>query len=229
MVDHFKSLISFKLEDVSHYVKYLSFKMVRIMEQFLYIEYEQCINLMKYYDERYQSLVKFGAGLSSAVPSLFLAVFQIGNGLEKYLWEFTAIISGVTVLGLLSIYTVIVQTRLYFIYPARQINSIRSYALESRNLNFANQMYLNSSFSAFKWFSSHTLLNVFIALQIGIFSSLMVYSLFSICLNYKHNIYISTAFGFFLSMTVFAIGAYYLHFKSKKHPDISIHGQKEGK
>lgn len=193
------------------------------MDEFLKIEYEQCLSLIKYYDERHQSLVKFCAGLSSAVPSLLLAIFQLGGQAATHFWEFTALISGVTALGLLAIFTVLVQTRLYFIYPARQVNAIRRIGLGSQTEFSNNQMYLDTTFSAFKWSSSHTLLNAFVTLQIGAFSSLLVYSLFVGSTTQGCVIFVASGVGLFISALVFGSSAWYLHTKSKRHPDESIH------
>lgn len=195
------------------------------MDEFLKIEYEQCLSLIKYYDERHQSLVKFSAGLSSAVPSLLLAIFQLGGQAATHFWEFTALISGVTALGLLSIFTVLVQTRLYFIYPARQVNAIRRVGLDSQTEFSDNQMYLDTTFSAFKWSSSHTLLNAFVALQIGAFSSLLTYSFYVGSLTQGCIIFVTSGVGLFVSVLVFGSSAWYLHTKSKKNPDESIHGR----
>ncbi|WP_303903588.1 hypothetical protein [Thiohalomonas denitrificans] len=195
------------------------------MNEFLKIEYEQCLSLIKYYDERHQSLVKFCAGLSSAVPSLLLTIFQLGDQAATHFWEFTALISGVTTLGLLSVYTVLVQTRLYFIYPVRQVNAIRRVGLDSQTEFTNNQMYLNTTFSAFKWSSSHTLLNGFVALQIGAFSSLSTYSLYADSTKPDCAVITAAGIGLFLSLLVFGISAWYLHAKSKQSPDKSIHGR----
>lgn len=198
------------------------------MDEFLKIEYEQCLNLIKYYDERHHSLVKYCAGLSSAVPSLLLAIYQLGGQAAIHFWEFTALIAGVTSLGLLALFTVLVQTRLYFIYPVRQVNAIRRVGLGSQTVFSNNQMYLDTNFNAFKWTSSHTLLNVFVALQIGAFVSLLIYS---ICVNsHGEGRSIPAAWiGLVTSILVFGASAWYLHTKSKQHPDKSIHGRQEEK
>lgn len=197
------------------------------MDEFLKTEYEQCLSLIKYYDERHQSLVKFCAGLSSSVPTLLLAIFQLGGDVAAHFWQFTSLISGVTALGLLAIFTVLIQTRLYFIYPARQVNAIRHFALESQSVFSNNQMYLDTTFSAFKWVSSYTLLNAFVALQIGAFSSLLVYSIYAGSPSKISVLSVAVGVGLFMAIFVFGFSALYLHFKSKLKPDVSIHG-KEG-
>ena len=194
------------------------------MNEFLKTEYEQCLSLIKYYDERHHALVKYASGLSGAIPSLLLAIYQLGDNTNQYFWQFTLIISFLSALGLLSIFTVLIQTRLYFIYPVRQVNSIRRYSLKELNdSEFNNQMYLNTSFNAFKWSSSHTLLNLFIAMQVGVFAGLSVYS-YMVSKSIGECI-ISTSLGSGLLMTLILFGssALYLFRNSKYHPDKSIH------
>ena len=194
------------------------------MSDFLKTEYEQCILLIKYYDERHHSLVKYASALSGAIPSLLLAIFQLGNGAEVYFWEFTFIISLVVTVGLASIFTVLIQTRLYFIYPVRQVNSIRHYSLARlEDEEFKNQMYLSTSFNAFKWSSAHTLLNFFISMQVGIFAGLTTYVY--LLLNEKGQCLISTsvAVGILLTLVLFGSSALYLFINSKYHPDKTIH------
>jgi hypothetical protein len=194
------------------------------MDEFLKLEYEQCLGLVKYYDERHQSLVKFCAGISSAVPSLLLAIFQLGNDVAMYFWKFTAVISIGTALGLLAIYTVMIQTRLYFIFPARQVNAIRKTALQAQSEFTNNQMYLDTKFSAFKWSSSQTLLNGFVALQIGVFINLFVFSIYFHAVNLACLSWLAIGIGLFVSLVIFGLSAWYLHSKSKLHPDVSVHG-----
>lgn len=194
------------------------------MNEFLKTEYEQCLSLIKYYDERHHALVKYASGLSGAIPSLLLAIFQLGENTNQYFWQFTFIISLLTTLGLLSIFTVLIQTRLYFIYPVRQVNSIRRYSLKELNdSEFNNQMYLNTSFNAFKWSSSHTLLNLFIAMQVGVFAGLSVYAYMVSKDTQECIISTSLGSGLLMSIILFGLSALYLFQNSKYHPDKSIH------
>ncbi|MBV2120508.1 MAG: hypothetical protein KUF74_03545 [Candidatus Thiodiazotropha sp. (ex Ctena orbiculata)] len=196
------------------------------MDEFLKTEYEQCFSLIKYYDERHQSLVKYCAGLSSAVPTLLLAIYQLGPDIVVHFWKFTAVISAITAIGLFSIFTVLIQTRLYFIYPVRQVNAIREFELSSTASFENNQMYLDTSFSAFKWSSSHTLLNAFVVLQIGAFISLSIFSLNFGAVEEYCLVSKAISVGIILSSITFIFSALYLQRKSKHHPDISIHGKK---
>lgn len=197
------------------------------MHEFLKTEYEKCIELLRYYDERHHTLVMFTAGMSSGVPSLLMTLHGLTGTAAQYFWEFSALVSAITALGLLSIFTVIVQLRLYFVYPARQVNALRKMFLSETCGQFSeNQMYLDTSFNAFKWNSAHTLLNVFVSLQIGAFFGLTLF-----CLNIKDTeklllIYYSGGFGTLAAITTFGLSARYLYTKSKQHADVSVHERK---
>ncbi len=194
------------------------------MNEFLKLEYEQCLSLIKYYDERHHSLVKYSSGLSSAVPSLLLAVYQLSGSAVNYFWQFTTIISVVTTIGLLSLFTVLIQNRLYFIYPARQVNSIRKNSLENLvEENFENQMYLNTTFNAFKWSSSQTLLNLFVAMQVSAFLGLSIFSYQKIICPSEYSIGWPLIVGHITLFTLFGLSARYLYSNSKYHPDKSVH------
>lgn len=196
------------------------------MNEFIKTEYEQCLSLVRYYDERHHALVKYASAMSSAIPSLLLAIFKLGGNAESHFWQFTLVISIVTTLGLLSIFTVLIQTRLYFIYPVRQVNSIRSYNLKGlTDSNFENQMYLSTSFNAFKWRSTHTLLNIFVAAQVGIFAGLSMFSYLKSSGELESILNTSLVVGFIFTIFLFGVSALYLHQSSKYHPDKSIHSE----
>ncbi len=198
------------------------------MDDFLKAEYEQCLSLIKYYDERHQSLVKYASGMSGAIPSLLLAIFNLGNGAEHYFWQFALIIFLVTILSLASIFTVLIQTRLYFIYPVRQVNSIRRHCLKQlkdHDFDFENQMYLNTSFNAFKWLSSHTLLHLFVSMQVGAFAAFSSYAYMVLINSTQCLVCISVVIGALFTSVLFFSSAKYLYQKSKYHPDKSIHSE----
>ena len=197
------------------------------MDEFIKTEYEQCLSLVKYYDERHQSLVKFCAGLSSAVPSLLLAIFQLGDDVAIHFWKFTAVISIGTALGLLAMFTVLIQTRLYFIYPARQVNAIRKEALIIQSGFTNNQMYLDTNFNAFKWASTQTLLNGFVALQAGLFVGLFIFSIYFNTVDIGCLSWYAVVSGLIFALTIFGLSAWYLISKSKLHPDASVHGVRD--
>lgn len=195
------------------------------MNEFLKLEYEQCMELVKYYDERHHSLMKFSAGLSSGVPTLLLGIYGLGTNIEPIFWDVSAFICLVTMVGLLSILVAITQTRLYFVYPARQLNAIRGEFLHTVAKDFSgNQMYLDTTFNAFKWSSSHTVQQIIVALQVGLFGGLALFSGLATTICRSSNALISLIVAFAIAVAAFLISARYLKSKSALHPDKAVHG-----
>jgi len=121
---------------------------VNSVEDFLKVEYEQCLALMKFYDERQMSLMKYTTGLSSSVISIIFAFHKLNSTSIQADWGFIFLISSITSLGLIALFVAMVQNRLYFIYPARQVNAIRKSMLENVNVKEVfqnNQMYLTTN------------------------------------------------------------------------------------
>lgn len=199
-----------------------------MMNEFLKLEYERCMDLVKYYDERHHSLMKFATGLSSSVPTLLLGIYGLGANITPVFWDVAAFICLVTMIGLSSIVAAITQTRLYFIYPARQINAIRREFLCTVAKEFTdNQMYLDTSFNAFKWSSSQTIQQAIVALQVGLFGGLAVFSWNANSLARINNICISSVVTVLTASLVFLISAHYLMKKSQFHPDKAVHGKED--
>ena len=198
------------------------------MNEFLKLEYEQCMGLVKYYDERHHSLMKFAAGLSSSVPTLLLGIYGLGTNITPIFWNVVAFICLATMIGLLSILAAITQTRLYFVYPARQINAIRRESLQTVAKDFTdNQMYLDTSFNAFKWNSSQTIQQAIVAIQVGLFGGLAAFSWYANSLDRINNIWISSTVALLSAGLVFFISARYLIKKSGFHPDKAVHGKED--
>ena len=198
------------------------------MNEFLKLEYEQCMALVKYYDERYHTLVKFAAGLSSGVPTLLLGFYGLGNKVAVMFWDVAVFVFLVTMIGLVSILAAITQTRLYFVYPARQLNAIRGEFLQTEAKEFTNnQMYLDTSFNAFRWSSSHTIQQAMVALQIGLFAGLSSFAWNAAELDRTRNICIGSMLAIVVAITMFLVSAGYLWRKSQYHPDGPAQQRKE--
>lgn len=196
------------------------------MNEFLKVEYEQCMDLVKYYDERHHSLMKFSAGLSSGVPTILLGIYGLGVNVAPAFWDVAAFICLVTMVGLLSILAAITQTRLYFIYPARQINAIRRESLRTEAKDFTdNQMYLDTAFNAFKWNSSQTIQQAIVALQVGLFAGLSLFAWNVQSATRATNILSSSIVALLTAVLVFLVSARYLSIKSAFHPDRAVHGK----
>lgn len=143
---------------------------------FLKTEYTQCIDLVKFYDGRQHDLVKFASGLAAAVPTLVLTFRDITNISASSVWDFTALIALVTGVSLLTIFTALVQNRLYFVFAARQANGIRKKLINGSGLE-KNHMYSNYPVPAFQVVSSQTMQYAFVALQAGTFFGIACYGL----------------------------------------------------
>lgn len=199
------------------------------MDEFLKLEYEKCIDLIKYYDERLQSLVKFAAGLSSAVPAFLISVYRFG---PKEVTDDIPIYLGflclMTMVGLLTIFITMVQNRLYFVQPARQANSIRYVMVNLIDIDtFSNQMYTDFNFPAWKVTSSQTILMLFTAIQAGIYFALLIAFMLTLieCPQIAMiGIFLISLLMFTTLIMVFA--ARYLKLKGNISADEAIHGKR---
>lgn len=194
------------------------------MDEFLKVEYEQCLSLMKYYDDRQMAFMKYATGLSSSVVSIIFAFHKINNSATSTDWGFIALISIVTTLGLFSLLLAMAQNRLYFIYPARQVNALRSAFLSFVEDKFKdNQMYTTTSIKAFKWFSTQSLMIVFVVMQVGIYTGLFHYSAFVAKTSTAPCLMWPVRTALIVSISIYVILGVYLINKGKQEPDKSIH------
>ena len=88
-----------------------------------------------------------------------------------------------------------------------------------------NQMYLSTTFNAFKLLSTQTLLNLFVCLQIGLFIAISRFSYSFDGTEVDLLIEKSVCYGVITSLVIFIVASLYLHAESKKHPDNSVHRQ----
>ena len=194
------------------------------MKDFLRSEYEQCMSLVKYYDERQFSLFKYSATIASAVPNLLVAIFKLGEGAKEYFWRLALLSSLASAIAISSIFLGLVQTRLYFVYPVRQVNAIRAYFLKSiPSDEFENQMYLSTTLKAFKWLSSQTLMMAIVALEVALFFSCAVYSSLQLVPGQTCGVVASIIVGVLIASGMLALSGYYLHTQSVKAADKSVH------
>lgn len=194
------------------------------MDEFLKIEYERCLDLLKYYDERHLSLVKFATGATSSIISLVFGFHALSPGVQPYFWHFAAVLTGVAGFGLLAVFVAMVQNRLYFVYPARQVNAIRRAMLEKVASEFSdNQMYLTTDVRAFKLFSLHAIMNLLVALQVGVF---LAFSWFAIAVdptNVSYSIVRALVVAGVISVLLFGLSGAYLSTRGQYHPDRAVH------
>ena len=194
------------------------------MDKFDEIEYEQCLASLKYYDDRHLSLLKFATGISSAVPPVVYALYNLDVETDLDYWNFVIFLSLITALGLSALFVAMIQNRLYFIYPARQVNSIRKSQFLGENPPlFQNQMYTDVDINAFKWMSSQTLINVFLSFQIGFFFGMAHFSMNIKEFTYDSSMYGSLSVVVIMALVIFCFSSLYLSIKSKFRPGISVH------
>jgi hypothetical protein len=194
------------------------------MDKFEEIEYKQCLASLKYYDDRYLSILKFATGISSAVPPVIFALYNLDIETDLEYWNFVTFLSLITALGLSALFVAMIQNRLYFIYPARQVNSIRKSQFLGKNPPiFQNQMYTDVDINAFKWMSSQTLMNVFVSFQISFFLGMAHFSINIEKFTNNSSIYGSLSVVVITALLIFCFSSLYLSIKSKFHPNISVH------
>lgn len=196
------------------------------IDEFLKLEYEKSIDLIKYYDERLQSLVKFAAGLSAALPAFLISVYRFGpREVTDDIHFYIGLLCLMTTVGLLTIFVTMVQNRLYFVQPARQANSIRRVMVESIDVDgFSNRMYTNPDFPAWKVTSSQTVLMLFTALQAGVyFAIFLAFALIPIESDRATTLCASAIGGFALTACTMIFAARYLKSKGKASADEAVH------
>ena len=194
------------------------------MNDFLRIEYESCLSLLKYYDDRQLSLVKFTTGASSSIVALMFGFHTFRTGAQPYFWHFVTALSGVATLGLLAVFAAMVQNRLYFIYPARQVNAIRRAMLAQVTTEFSdNQMYLTTDVRAFKFLSLNTFMNLLVAMQIGGFLALGCFAIFVDAANAARSVLQAFGIAVVASAALFGLSAAYLNNRGQYHPDRAVH------
>jgi len=147
--------------------------------EFLYKEYEECFEQMRYYDDRQISLLKFSIILSSSIITAILAIDKIFPWNSSHFSLILVFLAFVVVSGNMLILFSMAVNRMYFVYPVRQVNAIRKFLMTAENPNFlpANQMYLTTEVYALKPFSLHSLIMLTVAMLSAIFFSIFIFSL----------------------------------------------------
>jgi len=190
---------------------------------FLLKEYEECFAQVRVHDETQKSMIGFTITIASLVPTVLLALYQIsGEKINPIYWLLQSGVLFTTFIALLIVFTYLVQNRLYFIYPARQLNAIRRYFLEQNPDFKKNQMYTDYKFSGFKWMSTHILILIGVTVIASIFWIGALFS-FGLYLGLNHNYWISLFSGIIIFIAIITRAKYYLLEKSKKSADNAVH------
>ena len=93
--------------------------------EYLLKEYELSFEQLRFYDQRQESTLKYIFSLTSAAATAEFAVYRLSKGPTGSFFEFQASLSGLVFVASLLLFMSMLQNRLYFVYVARQLNSIR--------------------------------------------------------------------------------------------------------
>jgi hypothetical protein len=167
------------------------------LSDFLGKEYDQCMGLIRYYDERQASLTRFSVLVSTGVAG---ALFSFQSSARTLATGERVFLSLIACLALLALFALIVATRIYFVRPSRQANAIRNLALADFP---ENRMYTNADLPALHLGSTQTLLGASVALQSGGFLGWGI-------LSATGSMGWSVFGAIVLAAALFGLGAYFL-------------------
>lgn len=193
--------------------------------EFLHKEYEMCYAQLRFYDNRQTNLMKFLFAITTSSAGGIFAVYKFFGAATKDFHTALCFFAFVVAIGAALLTLSMVQNRLYFVYIARQINSIRGFLLSSEAPDFkGNQLYTSSDFSAIKPFSIHTIQLLGSTILTSGFISVGSYGCAKIASHNNTTCILLTTF--FTSLVVMMLVFYfYLSKKGKKSADSAIHGK----
>lgn len=194
------------------------------MDEFTKVEYQACLDLLKYYDQRQASLLQFSALLSSAVGTAMLAIIKDSQVITVPFLQLLAIAAGATVVGLGAILAMMVQTRLYFVYPTRQVNAIRKAELARIGPVFETHMYVDTAFPAWKLRSAHAATLALVCIQIGVFAAVSAFAANGQLAFGISNFLRSGSLGALIATLSFITAANYLSKNGTVSADHAVHG-----
>ncbi len=192
--------------------------------EFLYKEYELSYEQLRFYDQKHSTLQRFVFTLCSSVATALFAILKFIGSPTTSFYQFQSLISFLLFVATLICYLSLIQNRLYFVFVARQLNSLRGHFLDTEAQAFRakNQMYTSTDFPAAKWSSLHTLQFISVSIVSALFGSIAVYSLNKYyCDNASFCLAIA-AFIVLLFAEVFG-GFIYLKTKGSQKADTAVH------
>lgn len=193
---------------------------------FLHNEYHECFEQMRFYDEKQFSLLKFAVSFSSSVATGLLAFYKFWGQITAIFWLASALIGSVVAVGLLLIFWKMVQNRLYFLYPARQVNALRVFLIENESPEFMkfNQMYISTDFSAVKDLSTQILMMIGGILLNAIFVAFSIFAFIRFGeLDTQTALIWGILIGIFFALINLIMAFVYLDNKSSVSRDRAIH------
>lgn len=194
---------------------------------FLYKEYEECFKQLRYYDDRQFSLLRFAITISSSVAMGVFAIYKLfGNAVPKF-WLAFVFISFVVCWSIFLIFWMMVRNRLYYIFSARQVNSIRKHLIKKEAQDFfeKNQMYVSVNISAFKKNSIQTVMFMGVLLLSTLFCCFCMGALvYYFGANFISTIWFSFIAGFMFFLINISAAYSYLKKKDNLDSDAAIRG-----
>jgi hypothetical protein len=148
--------------------------------QFLYHDFDQCFEQMRYYDNQIISIFKFVFVTYTFLTGIVTSLYQFfaAKALDLYLPAILTLSVGL-VLGVF-IFAVILRNRIYFVRTARYVNEIRELFLMHKPLGFENHTQMYTRYDEpryFNWLSSQSwliyivaFLNSMVLFVIGLFA-----------------------------------------------------------
>lgn len=195
----------------------------KMKTEFLFKEYDECFSQLRFYDERQNSLLKYTVTISSTVATVLTGLITTAKITPAQLLVVGATTAFVVFIGLCVLFLCMVQNRLYFTYVARQINAIRSFMLKKECPEFTdNQMYTSTTFPAFKWRSTQTLMMAGVALISSVYFSSFIYCYLSF-IKSPHPLRIAVVIGVVCLIVKSLIAGKYLQIQGTKKADQAIH------
>lgn len=193
--------------------------------EYLMKEYELCFEQLRFYDERYESILKYTFSLTSAVATAQFAIYKLMNGPTAGFFRCLVFLSGIVFVATLLLFMAMLQNRLYFVYVARQLNAIRAYLMRVDAGGFRNnQMYVSTNFPALKPFSVHSFQLLGTALISSAFAGLCAYAI-SPAMGYVPFLCAGLAPFILIFGAEVSGGMTYLHLSDKRRADEAVHLQ----
>lgn len=191
--------------------------------EYLHKEYQLCFEQLRFYDDRLSSLLKYLFSLTSAVATAQFAVFKFLQGPTAGFFASQAFLSAVVFIATLLLYLTMLQSRLYFVFTARQLNAIRGFLMHTEAGDFKNnQLYTSFDFPAFKPSSVHTFQLLGAALISSLFAGLSCFAS-QPALGGAPRIGTTIAVTVLVAAAEIVGGLKYLSDGSKKSADEAVH------
>lgn len=187
--------------------------------EFLYREYQQCFEQLRFYDERQLSLLRYLFALVTAAVAGQFAVYKVVGDAGAQFFRCVAMLGALLLAATILVHIALVQNRLYFVFVARQINAIRRYLLAEESPSFRdNQLYTSTTFPAARFLSLHSYTLVCSAFLASLFCASIGYGLSNLAWGITSLWVVNIAF-FAPGLALFWGGYFYLNGFSSKSAD----------